>query len=189
MKERRVEIERLQLQMSERKVEIAADRALIRRRRLDIEKRTVRAPVDGKLGWIGDMSAGLVVRAGDEVAVVVPSGELRIVAYFPAREAMGRIRAGQIATLRVHAYPWTQYGVLTGRIAHVASEASEDRLRVEVELDDEPWVTVPREHGLKGSLEVAVERVTPLTMLLRSVGSFITSRDHDGSEPADEHPS
>ncbi|HLT40446.1 MAG TPA: HlyD family secretion protein, partial [Enhygromyxa sp.] len=113
---------------------------------------------------------------GEPIATVIPPGELRIVAYFPARGAHGRIRAGQRATLRLDAYPWTQYGVVTGEVARVGSEPSEDRLRVEVRLDAAQPEALVLEHGLGGSLEVVVERVTPLTLLLRAVGTMVGER-------------
>ena len=48
-----------------------------------------------RLGWVGDMSTGLIVEAGDPVATVVPDGELQVVAELPVREAVGRVRTGQ----------------------------------------------------------------------------------------------
>ena len=174
--QQRVELEHVELRASEIMAAIAADHATIRRLELDIERRTIRAPVDGRLGWVGEMSTGLVVEAGEPIATVIPPGELRIVADFPARGAHGRIRPGQRATLRLDAYPWTQYGVVTGEVARVGSEPSEDRLRVEVRLDAEQPEALVLEHGLGGSLEVVVERVTPLTLLLRAVGTMVGER-------------
>lgn len=177
--QQRVEIERTELRVSETLAVIAADLAMLGRLELDIERRTIRAPVDGRLGWVGKMSKGLVVEAGDPIASVIPSGELQIVAYFPVRGSRGRLRAGQRATLRLDAFPWTQYGVVTGEVARVASEPSEDRLRVEVRLDAVQPAALALEHGLEGTLEVVVERVTPVTLLLRAVGTMVG--DSEGS--------
>jgi multidrug resistance efflux pump len=186
--EQGVELEQIELRASELMAAIADDRAKIRRLELDIERRTIRAPVEGRLGWVGEMSTGLVVEAGEHVATVIPPGELRIVAHFPVRGSRGRVRAGQRATLRLHAYPWTQYGVVTGVVARVASEPSENRLRVEVQLDAAQPNTLELEHGLEGALEVAVERVTPLTLLLRAVGTMVDGRDPDAPPDKEETP-
>ena len=172
VKERRAEIEALQVEMAKRQVDIAADEVLVRRLRVDIERRTVRAPIDGRLGWIATVSSGMTVAAGQRIATVVPSGGLRIVASFPAREASGRIRPGQRAALMLDAYPWMQYGEIAGRVTRVASEPHDGQLRVEAEIDRGPDA-IPRAHGLEGTLTVTVERATPLTLLLRAVGRLV----------------
>ena len=172
----RVDIERLRLQRSEKEVEMATDEARIARLSVDIERRSVRAPISGRVAWIADRPVGTVVDAQDHVATVLPAGDLRIVAHFPASEALGRIRGGQPATLRLDAYPSTQYGAVKGRVVRVAAEPQQDRLRVEVDLDNEARShDFAAEHGLQGSLTVGVERVTPVVLLLRALGTLTSA--------------
>jgi multidrug resistance efflux pump len=184
VKERQAQIEELQVEMAKRQVDIAADEVLIRRLWVDIEKRTVRAPIDGRLGWVETISPGVTVAPGQRVATIVPSGKLRIVASFPAREAAGRLRPGQPASLILEAYPWAQYGEVTGRVTHVGTEPHDGQLRVEVAIDDAQSGAIPRAHGLQGTLTVTVERATPLVLLLRSVGRLIAGdAEPDGRGP------
>jgi len=176
VKERQVDVEELQVEMSKRLVDVAADEALVRKLRADIARRTIRAPVDGRLGWVEPMPGGVTVSPGQRIAAVVPSGDVRIVAYFPAREAAGRLRAGQEATLELEAYPRTQYGEIVGRVARVGIEPSEPHggeLRVELEIDARRSGAIPRSHGLQGTLAVTVEHTTPVSLLLRAIGKHI----------------
>ena len=175
IRDRQVDLARLALRTSEIQVELEECRARIRQLEVDMASHSIRAPVGGRLGWVADVSTGLVLEAGDQVATVVPEGELRVVAYYPAGEAQGRVRAGQNAVLRLSAYPWTQYGVVRGQVDRVASEPAEDRLRVEVALDTVQPKRLPLEHGLRGALEIVVEWISPLTLLLRAVGTMDAS--------------
>ena len=48
-------------------------------------------------------------------------------------------------------------------------------MRVELAVVAESNPRIALEHGLTGSVEVAVERVTPLTLLLRTAGALQTA--------------
>ncbi len=150
--------------------EIRVGQASIRRLERDIARRRVRAPVAGKLGEVSTLPVGAVVSAGQQIAAVVPPGELKVVGQFTASEAVGRLKPGQKARVRLDAFPWTQYGSVSGRVARVASEPREGLVRVEVVLDEASSRRIPYEHGLNGSVEVAVEQATPFTLVLRVVG-------------------
>lgn len=115
---------------------------------LRVDQHRIRAPVSGRLGDIAPIQVGLVLRAGDTIARVVPEATLRAVAEFPAARAVGRVRAGQPARLRLHGFPWTQWGVLRARVVSVANEARDARVRVELSLVPDPSVAIPVQHGL-----------------------------------------
>ncbi len=159
--------------------EIRVGQASIRRLERDITRRRVTAPVAGKLGEVSTLPVGAMVNAGQQVAAVVPPGELKVVGQFTASEAVGRLKPGQKARVRLDAFPWTQYGSVSGHVARVASEPREGLVRVEVVLDEASSKRIPYEHGLNGSIEVAVEEATPFTLMLRAVGKAV------GSAPAD----
>ena len=59
-------------------------------------------------------------------------------------------------------------------MSRLASEVRAGRVRVE--LDVLPSDTeVPLQHGLPGTLEVEVERTSPLVLVLRAAGKMINS--------------
>ncbi len=152
-----------------------------------IEQHRVRAPVTGRLGEVTALQVGSVLRAGDKVAAVVPVTALRVVADFPAASAVGRVRAGQPGRVRLHGFPWTQWGVLGVTVARVATEARDGRVRVELALAPDPASAIPVQHGLQGTAEVEVERVSPATLVLRAAGSLV--RRASDVEGAPEAPS
>jgi multidrug resistance efflux pump len=146
--------------------------ATSRRLAHDIEERVLRAPADGRIGEAVDLRPGAVINAGDRLGVIIPPGELRLVAYFH-QSALGRIHPGQPARLRLEGFPWTQYGSITAKVVTVASESRDGRIRADLELQSEAASPIPFQHGLPGMVEVEVDRLAPGTVLLRAIGKRV----------------
>ena len=139
----------------------------------EIAKRTLRAPVSGRLGEVARVGVGQFVKEGARLGSIVPAGGLRAVADFAPEMALGRIRPGQPARMRVHGFPWTQYGTVPARVSSVASELRDDKVRVELEILPQPDSLIPITHGLPGSIEVDVERTTPAHLVFRAAGRVL----------------
>ena len=153
--------------------EMATTAATVERLAHEIERRRIRAPMAGRLGEVAELHIGIVVREGNRLAAVVPRGELHVVADFLPPSALGRIRPGQPARLRLEGFPWTQYGSLAATVSRVASEVRSGRIRVELSVDSNGASPIPLQHGLPGTVEVQVERVTPATLVLRAAGKLL----------------
>ncbi len=166
----RANLAELERQVEELTAAHAAAKAAAETARAAIARLTVRAPIAGKLGHIAVLQPGDVVKAGDAVATVVPGEGLRAVALFPASEVVGRIVEGQRARIRLDGFAWTDFGTVGATVSHVGSEpAGQGTVRVELKLDAE--VGRPRirlQHGMPGSVEVEIERVSPWTLLVRT---------------------
>jgi len=154
----------------------AAAEAVIARHEQEADERRIRAPVEGRLAEIAPLQVGAVIRDGERVATIIPPGEVKIVAEFPA-SAVGRVRHGQAARLRLDGFPWTQYGHVRASVQSVASETRDGRLRVDLALDPSHSPPVALEHGLPGAVEVETERVAPVALLLRTLGRSMTTGD------------
>jgi multidrug resistance efflux pump len=156
--------------------------AVVTRREREADERLITAPVDGRLGEIAPLEVGAVIREGERVASIVPDGPVRAVAEFlPA--ALGRLRAGQPARLRLDAFPWTQYGYIPATVHSVASETREGRIRVEFDLHRSPSLPMVLQHGLPGAVEVEVERVAPVALLVRTLGQAVAIADVRPDDP------
>ena len=144
--------------------------------RHDLEERTLRAPIDGLVGWLSDQRSGAFAAAGQRMAEVVPSGEIRAVAYFPVA-SLGRLRPGQPARIRLEAYPWAQFGALRGEVERLATEPEAGKIRAELRVDADPASPIVLEHGLTGRVEVEVEAISPALLVLRAAGDAFRPRD------------
>ena len=111
-----------------------------------------------------------MLAAGTRLCTIVPSGDLRIVALYPPAVALGRIRPGQQARVRLEGFPWTQYGSPTARVSSVAGEARDGTIRVELTLESRT-AGIPLQHGLPAEVDVEVERISPVALVLRTIGA------------------
>lgn len=153
--------------------------------RLDFEigRRVIRAPVAGVIGEAAVLRPGAFLTAGQKLTAIVPPGGTIMVAQFPPAAALGRIRPGQSASIRMEGFPWTQYGSLKGRVERVASEVRDNTVRVELSIVP-GGASIPLQHGLPGSVEIEVERISPAALALRLAGGFLTSPRGRGASVA-----
>lgn len=130
---------------------------------------TLRSPIAGRVGDLAAWTRGAFVKPGELIAVVVPEGNMRVVAQFAPDRALGRIKPGQRAQLRLTGFPFTQFGAVHAAVSSVAKEAHEGTIRVELELD-RSVPHIPLQHALPGSLQVEIDHVSPATLAWRAVG-------------------
>ncbi len=142
----------------------------------EVERRKLRSPVEGRIGEMTPLREGSVVHDGDRLASVVPKGELRVIAEFAQATAVGRLRPGQEARVRLTGFNWAEYGVLSATVASVATEATDahaGRIRAELRLAASTPDRIPLQHGLSGVVDVEIERATPARLVLRTAGSYL----------------
>jgi multidrug resistance efflux pump len=130
--DRQANIERLRRDVTRLTGEMATTAATVERLAHEIERRRIRAPMAGRLGEVAGLHIGTVVGEGDQLAAVVPRGDLQVVADFLPPSALGRIQPGPPARLRLEGFPWAQYGSLAATVSRVASEVRNGRVRVEL---------------------------------------------------------
>ncbi|WP_437821108.1 HlyD family secretion protein [Sorangium sp. So ce1078] len=139
----------------------------------EIELRSIRAPISGKLGEIAVLRAGSVVTKGARLGAVVPPGRLQVTADFPPDVVLGRVRPGQAARLRLAGFPWAEYGTLPLSVESVGSEVRNGKVRVELSIAGSGPPAIPMQHGLPGAVEVEVERLLPAELVLRAAGRML----------------
>lgn len=174
-RERDVRLERLYSEIAALEAQQSTLHAGMERLGYEIERRRVRAPVDGRVGESAILRAGAVVREGEKLASIMPAGRLLVAAQFPANAAFGRIRTGQPATLRLEGFPWAEFGSVAATVERVAQEVRDGNVRVELAIANNSSFRGKLEHGMPGTLEVVVERLTPLSLVLRTAGQWLTA--------------
>jgi membrane fusion protein (multidrug efflux system) len=184
--ERRARLSRLRGEVATLGGQKAMSTVSLDRLKHDIELRSVRAPVAGRIGEIAPVRAGAFVKEGDRLGAVVPTGDVRIVAEYQPSSAVGRIRPGQRARMRPDGFPWTQYGSLNAVVSRVASEPRSNQIRVELAVSPNAASGIPLQHGLPGMLEVEVDRISPALLVLRAAGREVAApAQSTDTNPAD----
>lgn len=142
----------------------------------EIEKRRIRAPINGRLSECAALRPGAYITAGQQLGIVVPGSKLQVVAEFSPESALGKIQPGQNAIVKLDGFPWAQFGTLPARVSRVAGEIRNGKVRVELAVKTPAGSRIRPTHGLPGSVEVEVERISPALLLLRSAGRIAGAR-------------
>lgn len=182
-KDRAVQVVKLEHEVTSLQADIELSAATVTRFEHEIERRTIRAAVDGVVADMSPAPAGTMLAIGQKIAVLVPQGSNQVVARFAPAEAIGRVKPGQQAIVRLDAFPWTEYGVLKARVHRVAHEPQDGVVRTELDIasgNDR----IPLGHGLTGSVEIELEETSPFRLLLRVAGQLSAP----AAEPPPEQP-
>jgi len=82
---------------------------------------TIRAPIDGTaLGFIG-LQPGLYLPASQSVGEISPGGDLQADVYISPRD-VGFVETGQLVNLQIDAFPYTEWGMIKGRVRHISQD-------------------------------------------------------------------
>jgi membrane fusion protein (multidrug efflux system) len=165
-------IERIRNDLARLESDLLTSERTLKRLGYEEQQHQVLAPVEGSIGEVANLQVGAYVRQGDRIASIIPRGQLRAVAQFEPSQALGRLAVGQSARMRLDGFPPLQYGTLPAKVSSVAREVRNELVRVELELSPIKSV-IPFQHGLPGSVEVEVERISPATLLKRAAGKQI----------------
>jgi membrane fusion protein (multidrug efflux system) len=172
-RDREAQLERLQGEITRIESQRFADRATVKRMEHEIGSRRIEAAVSGQIGEVSEQRPGTFVQAGAKLGAIIPEGGLKIVAWFPPESALGRIHPGQPASLRLDGFPWGQYGSLAATVTTVAGEAKDGRVRVELQILRDQVVVIPLQHGLPGTVEIEVRKVSPLMLVVEYIAASL----------------
>ncbi|NIM41474.1 MAG: HlyD family type I secretion periplasmic adaptor subunit [Hydrogenophaga sp.] len=86
----------------------------------------LRSPVSGTVQQLAVHTAGDVVAGGQVLLVVVPDTERVTAQVAIANQDMGFVRQGQVATVKLEAFPFTRHGTLPATVAVLGADATVD---------------------------------------------------------------
>ena len=156
----------------------------IERLRHEIDRCVVTAPITGVV-IDGEPQAGQVVSSGDQLLKIAPGGGLRFDALVPNSEIAG-LQVGQAARVKLSAYPYQQYGALSGRVAYISPDAKSVGgggapsitgylIRVEL-LETDLGSERPIELGMSGHVEIVRGSERLLTLALGKIEKKVSVR-------------
>lgn len=87
----------------------------------------VRAPADGVVKDVAVAGAGAVVQAGALLMNLVPAHEPVQAEVLLANEDVGFVAPNQVVQLKVAAYPFQKYGLVSGRVTVLSADAQDAR--------------------------------------------------------------
>ncbi|WP_316799044.1 HlyD family secretion protein [Pedobacter frigidisoli] len=139
------------------------------------------APVAGKVSFAGIVQQNQNLQSGQEVFIVNPGntdffGEVQIPQY-----NMGKIRRGATTLIKMHSYPFEQYGMIEGKLSYVSDVAYRDSVFIaKVSFDRFENKDVSRriilKNGMQGSAEIITEESSLLQRFFRNIIKMMNSR-------------
>lgn len=88
--------------------------------------RELRAPVTGFVDKLAIYTIGAVLDAGTQVLTVVPADTPLEIDAVVLNKDIGFIEVGQMAEIKLEAFPFTRYGVLDGKIISISNDVAVD---------------------------------------------------------------
>ncbi|PST25569.1 HlyD family type I secretion periplasmic adaptor subunit [Mesorhizobium plurifarium] len=96
---------------------------LLRKATARLHSMKIRSLITGTVQASAITTVGQIVTSGTELMRVVPvGGPIEIEAYLPNRD-IGFVAAGMPAVIKIEAFPFTRYGIVEGKVVHVATDA------------------------------------------------------------------
>ncbi|NMM04411.1 HlyD family type I secretion periplasmic adaptor subunit [Paraburkholderia sp. RP-4-7] len=84
------------------------------------------SPVDGTVQQLAIHTVGGVATAAQSLMEIVPDDAVEVEANIENKD-IGFVKAGQVATIKIEAFPYTRYGYLTGKVIAVSNDAVQDK--------------------------------------------------------------
>ena len=166
----------LQAQGTRLEGEVAVSESAIAQLRHEIELRRIVAPESGRIGELKNVHVGTFINAGTGLGTVVPDESLRIVADL-SPELMTRVRAGEPARFRYEGLSTLTHGSIAAAVMRTGTEVRDGTFEVILAPESgQPAPAIPLAHGLRGSIDIEVERLSPLNLLLRRAGELTEPR-------------
>lgn len=106
----------------------------------ELKELTLRAPVNGTISALNIRNASEVVQAGQTIAELASQkAPLVLAVALPTREA-GFVKVGDSVQVKFDAYPYQDYGIITGKVQSISPDAKVDErqgafYRVDIALD------------------------------------------------------
>ena len=110
---------------ADRKAEDLSQQLLKARARL--ARTNLVAPTDGVVQQLAITTVGQVVTTGQQLMLIAPLGATLQVEAFVSNLDIGFVKLGQVAEIKVDAFPFTRFGTLRARVVRIASEAIDEQ--------------------------------------------------------------
>lgn len=133
--------QQLTVEMTQLKAKMKEAENLLASAQAKLKNRYLKAPVSGVVLSLEDVNPGEVIEAGKVVAEIAPNNvPLVLSAVLPNGEA-GFVKLGMPVQIKLDAYPYQDYGIVSGTVTKLSEDTKPDEklgevYRVEVELEE-----------------------------------------------------
>jgi HlyD family type I secretion membrane fusion protein len=158
-------LQRLRLRETELQSKIATAKTALKAAQTQLQQQTLRASVSGVVSTLNVKNTGEVAQAGQTIAELAPvQSPLIVDTLLPSREA-GFVKPGMPTEVKFEAFPYQDYGTISGRVLTVSPDATINEkagavYTVKVSLDRAYIVHEGQRIPLKAGQTATVEIIT-----------------------------
>jgi multidrug efflux pump subunit AcrA (membrane-fusion protein) len=159
--------------------QINLDQATLQKVNADLSQLVVQSPVDGTILRLGSSASGQAARPTDVLAQIMPRNVPLVVKARVNTQDISRVAVGQTSQLRITAYPYPDYGTLTGTVQAIApdvvtagennSEPIASYYEVTIQPDRPYLGTADRPFPIQSGMEVRADIISRRETILRSL--------------------
>jgi len=150
---------------------------------LDIweQKYVLKAPLKGICVFTKYWSKNQNITLGEKIMTIVPNESGNIVGklLLPIVGA-GKVKSGQRVNIRLHNYPYMEFGMLTGVVQSISSIANEDFYYVEVGfphgMKTSYGIQITFSQKMQGTAEIITEDIRLLNRITRPIVSILNDK-------------
>lgn len=145
-----------------------------------ISKYVLKAPISGRVTFAGIVQQGQNVISEQEVFVINPGntnffGEMEIPQY-----NMGKINLGEKVLVKLHSYPFEQYGMIRGNLSYISDVAFRDSVFIAkvtlVEFENkDPKRRIVLKNGMLADAEIITDESSLLQRFFRKVTRILNN--------------
>jgi len=145
------------------------------------QKYVLKAPVNGICVFTKYWSKNQNVTLGEKIMTIIPRKAENIIGklLLPVIGS-GKVKIGQIVNIRLHNYPYMEFGMLEGIIQSISSIPNEGFYYVEVVFPKGMKTSYGTEimfsQKMKGSAEIVTEDIRVIYRILQPIKSILTNR-------------
>ena len=170
----------LQTEYAKTEEELASATEQLTQRSAILRGSELRSPTDGVIVAIKYNTVGGVLRAGDEVLQLVPTGDKLVVEARVSPTDIAFIRQGQTANVKFDAYDSSIYGSADGIVTHISADTLSEETKEGVQtyyrvlLSADPAKLRPRHQGEKIVLQPGMTSVAEIITGQTTVFKYLT---------------
>ncbi len=168
-------LQRLEIEAAQLEATLVDTQSLIEQTQAKLAHHEVRSPVDGILSTLEIDNIGEVVSAGKTLAEVVPAGTPLVLSAMVPQQDAGLIEIGMDTKIKLDAFPYQDYGVLSGTVVAISPDAkgipeTGTGYQVDISLDKDFVIheqqSIPLQVGQTASAEIIVRQRRIIDWLL-----------------------
>lgn len=177
----------LQAEYAKVEEELVSAEQVLTQRLSSLQDTELEAPTDGIVKNIRLTTIGGVLRPGDEVLQIVPTGEVLIVEAKVSPADIAYVRIGQLASVKFDAYDSSIFGSAVGKVIYISPDtlaeqkAQGDQVYYRVHVSTDTKTMHPRadekieiQPGMTATAEIKTGRNTVLKFLLKPITKTVS---------------